>query len=303
MTTRLDGRIALITGAGSGLGRQHALLFAALGARVVVNDLGGAVGGEGASTAAADTVVEEIRARGGEAVASHDSVTDIDGAGRMVARCIEAFGGLDIVVNNAGILRDRSFAKMTAEDFEAVVRVHLFGAFNVTHAAWPHMIERQYGRVILTTSAAGTNGNFGQVNYGAAKLGLVGMMNCLALEGARKNVHVNCISPAAITRMTESFDLGKLGDYMGPELVSPAVAWLASEDCAQSGLILTAIAGHYGNVRYVETPGVQFDPVVPVTPDMIAGAREQIEAMAGAKPVRPGPLGDIVDHLKAIARL
>lgn len=300
---RLDGRVALITGAGSGLGREHARLFASLGAKVVVNDLGGAVGGEGADRTAADAVVDEIRAGGGEAVADHGSVTDVAAAQAMVATALEVFGRIDIVVNNAGILRDRTFAKMTPADFEAVVRVHLFGSFNVTQAAWGHLLAQGHGRVIFTTSAAGTNGNFGQANYGAAKLGLVGMMNCLALEGAHKNVHVNCISPAAITRMTEGFDLGKLSDHMGPELVSPAVAWLASDACRQSGLILTALAGHYGAIRYVETPGVQFDPVEPVTPAMIDGSLPAIEAMAGAKPVQPGPLGDIVEHLKAIGRL
>ncbi len=303
MTVRLEGRTAIITGAGAGLGREHALLFASLGAKVLVNDLGGAVTGDGADRTPADTVVDLIRERGGAAVANYDSVADTEGAHRMVEQALSSFGRVDIIVNNAGILRDSSFAKMTPESFEAVLRVHLFGAFNVTHAAWPHMIAQQYGRVVFTTSAAGTNGNFGQANYGAAKLGLVGMMNCLALEGARKNVHVNCISPAAITRMTAGFELGKLAAYLGPELVSPAVAWLASEDCVQSGLILTALAGHYATLRYVETPGVQFDPVEPVTPTMIADARERIEAMAGAKPVQPGPLGDIVDHLEAIGRL
>lgn len=303
MAIDLTGRVALITGAGTGLGRAYALLFASLGAKIVVNDLGASLDGHGVSHSAADAVVQEIRDSGGEAIASYDSVSDPEGAARMVAAAIARFGRLDIVVNNAGILRDKSFAKMTAADFEDVVKVHLFGGFYVTHAAWPHLVEQKYGRVIFTTSAAGTNGNFGQSNYAAAKLGLVGMMNCLAIEGQRYDIRVNAISPGAITRMSENIPVGDFGPYMRADLVAPAVAWLASDACDKTGTILSSFAGYYAALKYFEGKGVQFDPVEPVTPAMIAEQRGAIFDLGAAQPVAPGPLNGIEDRLRAIGRL
>ena len=303
MTVRLDGRVALITGAGAGLGKAYALLFAQLGAKVVVNDLGSSLSGDGQSTSAADTVVEEIKAAGGEAVANYDSVTDAEGAKRMVQTAIDSFGRIDIVINNAGIIRDTSFAKMTAEDYAAVMNVHVVGAFNVTHAAWPHMLAQEYGRIIFTTSGSGHNGSFGQSNYGAAKMALVGMMNNLAYEGARKNVLVNAISPAAVTRMNENIPIGDLGNFMKIDSVPPAAAWLASEDCKETATILVALAGHYAKVQYVKSEGVLFDAREPITVDMIADSRDKIISLEGAKPVKPNPLGDITDRLKAAGYL
>jgi NAD(P)-dependent dehydrogenase (short-subunit alcohol dehydrogenase family) len=303
MPVNLSGRVALITGSGSGLGREHALLFAKLGAAVIVNDLGSSVNGGGSSSAAADQVVAEIVAGGGDAVANYDSVADPAGAKRMVELAVERYGRLDILVNNAGILRDRSFAKMTASDFEEVIKVHLLGAFYVTSAAWPKMVAQEYGRVVMTTSAAGINGNFGQSNYGAAKLGLVGMMNCLALEGKRYNVLVNAISPGALTRMTEAVAPGGIATYLRADLVSPAVAWLCSERCRESGIILSAMAGFYSRVAAFEGAGVQFDPVEPVTVEAFDAAYDRIATLDGAKPVQPGPLGELEPRLKALGRL
>lgn len=303
MSADLKGRVAVITGAGNGLGRDYALLFAKLGAAVVVNDLGVTVNGEGQSAGAADAVAAEIKAAGGQALAHYGNVVDAKAAEDLIAQTIAVFGRVDIVVNNAGILRDRSFAKMTGKEFEDVVAVHLQGGFNVTHAAWPHMLEQGYGRIVLTTSAAGHNGNFGQANYGAAKLGLVGMMNCLAIEGRRKNVLVNAISPSAMTRMTENIPTGDIGQFLKADLVAPAVAWLASEAFTQSGVILQAIGGFYTRVAYFEGAGRQFDPLEPVTLDMLVAAGEQILDLTNAKPVQEGPLGDIETRLKSIGRL
>ena len=201
---RFDNRVAIVTGAGGGLGRSHALLFASRGAKVVVNDLGGAVDGSGASKNAADKVVDEIKAKGGEAVASYDGVDTPEGAARIVAKAKEAFGKLDIVVNNAGILRDVSFMKMTDEDWDKILRVHLSGGMYVTRAAWPLLRENNFGRVVFTTSAAGLYGNFGQANYSSAKLGLVGLTKTLAHEGAKYNIKCNAIAPIAKSRMTET---------------------------------------------------------------------------------------------------
>jgi len=202
MAVRLDGRVALVTGAGGGLGREHALTLARLGAKVVVNDVGSTVHGEDGSSAPADRVVAEIEAAGGAAVAHHGNIADPSGARSLVELALERFGRIDALVNNAGILRDRTFAKVGLEDFEAVLAVHLMGTVYCTHAVWPLMLEQGYGRVVVTTSGSATNGNFGQSNYAAAKLGVVGLMNVLALAGARKGVLINAIAPGAATRMT-----------------------------------------------------------------------------------------------------
>jgi NAD(P)-dependent dehydrogenase (short-subunit alcohol dehydrogenase family) len=282
MTVRLDGRAAIVTGAGNGLGRAHALLLAKLGAKVVVNDPGSAVDGRGASKVA-DNVVEEIRALGGEAVANYAGVDDPAGAQSIIDTCLEAFGKVDVLVNNAGILRDRSFIKMELADFEAVVRVHLMGTVNCTKAAWPHMIERKYGRIVLTTSGSGIMGSYGQSNYGAAKTAMLGLMNCLQFEGAKSNVLVNCICPIAATRMTENLLPKEMEKYLAPDQVSPAVAWMCSDACTTSGNVITGGAGYFANIRFFKTEGVQFDPREPVTVDMFANAWPQIDDLNTAK--------------------
>jgi NAD(P)-dependent dehydrogenase (short-subunit alcohol dehydrogenase family) len=235
-------RVAVVTGAGGGLGRSHSLLLAERGAAVVVNDLGGSVSGEGASSSAADAVVDEIRDGGGVAVAEYSSVATPEGGAAIVQKAIDEFGRIDIVINNAGILRDRSFANLTAEDVHNVLDVHLRGAFYVTQPAFRHMKEQGYGRIVMTSSGSGIIGNFGQANYGAAKLGLVGLMNVLKLEGAKYEIKVNAIAPIARTRMTEDL-FGDLIDKFDPESVSPVVAYLASEGCEVTGEIWSAGGG------------------------------------------------------------
>jgi len=250
-----DGKVALITGAGGGLGRHHALLLAERGARVVINDLGGAVDGTGSSTTPAQQVVDEITKLGGEAVADPHSVATPEGGRAMVKAAIDAFGRLDIVVNNAGILRDKSIGSLTPELLNVVIDVHLKGAFHVTMAAWPHMREQSYGRVINTTSASGLFGNFGQSNYGAAKMGLAGMTRVLAIEGAKYNILVNAIAPVARTRMTEEV-LGKqFVEKVDPACVSPVVAWLAHEECDAFGEIYAVGGGRVAQIFIAETLG------------------------------------------------
>jgi NAD(P)-dependent dehydrogenase (short-subunit alcohol dehydrogenase family) len=249
-----DGKVAIVTGAGGGLGRQHALLLAARGALVVVNDLGGAVDGTGASAGAAQTVVEEITAAGGVAVADTNSVATVEGGEAIVRSALDAFGRVDIVVNNAGILRDRSFTNMTADLVDPVVDVHLKGAFNVTQPAWLRMREQGYGRVVSTSSAAGIFGNFGQTNYGAAKMGLVGFTRVLAVEGAKYNITANAIAPLALTRMTEDILRG-LGDKLDPKFISPLVAYLAHESCDVTGRIFSAGGGRVAEVFIAEAKG------------------------------------------------
>jgi NAD(P)-dependent dehydrogenase (short-subunit alcohol dehydrogenase family) len=252
---RLDDRVAVITGAGGGLGREHALLFASRGAAVVVNDLGGALDGTGSSAGAAQRVVDEITALGGRAVADTGSVTDEAQAKQMVQTAIDAFGRIDIVVNNAGILRDKSFSKMTGDLVDSVIAVHLKGAFNITLAAWEHFREQDYGRIVSTSSAAGLFGNFGQANYGAAKMGLVGLTKVLAQEGARNNILANAIAPLAKTRMTEEVIGGSFAERIQPKLVSPLVAYLASEDCTTTGEIYNVGGGRISRVFIANTPG------------------------------------------------
>ncbi len=249
-----DGKVAVITGAGGGLGRQHALFLAARGALVVVNDLGGAVDGGGSDASAAQKVVDEIRASGGEAVANHESVSTPVGGESIIQTAIDAYGRVDIVINNAGILRDKSFHNMTADLVDSVIEVHLKGAFNVTRPAWIHMREQGYGRVISTSSAAGLFGNFGQANYGAAKMGLVGFTRVLAAEGAKYNIKANVIAPLALTRMTESL-MGALGEKLDPALVTPIVAWLAHQDCDVTGEIYSVGGGRVARIFIGETEG------------------------------------------------
>ena len=297
MAVRLDGRVALVTGAGGGLGRQHALTLAGLGAKVVVNDVGGTVHGGNGDAAPADRVVAEIEAAGGEAVAHHASIADPAGAQTLVELAVERFGSVDVLVNNAGILRDKTFAKITLEDFEAVLAVHLMGTVYCTHAAWPVMLEQGYGRVVVTTSGSATNGNFGQSNYAAAKLGVVGLMNVLALEGVRKGVLINAIAPGAATRMTTDLIPGEIRDYLAPGLVSPVVAYLSSESCTDTGCIIWSVAGKVARVFYAEAPGIQFDPSAPLDPDDIEAAWPRIIDADGSQPAAPGPIGDAVQRL------
>lgn len=252
---RFDGKVAIVTGAGGGLGRQHALELARRGAKLVVNDLGGAVDGSGGGSEASHRVVEEIKALGGEAIANGSSVTDDAGVQRMVKDAMDHWGRIDILVANAGVLRDKSFAKMEIADFEFVVDVHLMGSVKPAKAVWEIMREQNYGRIVVTTSSTGLYGNFGQANYGAAKLGLIGFMNTLKLEGQKNNIHVNAISPVAATRMTENLMPPPVLEQLKPEYVTPGVVFLCSED-APTGAILTAGAGAFALARIVETEGV-----------------------------------------------
>jgi NAD(P)-dependent dehydrogenase (short-subunit alcohol dehydrogenase family) len=249
-----EGRVAIITGAGGGLGREHALLMASRGAQIVVNDLGGAVDGTGSDAGPAQKVVEEIEALGGAAVADGNSVATQEGAEGMVKTALEAFGRVDIVINNAGILRDKSFANMTPDLWDPVIAVHLTGTYNVTRAAWSHFREQSYGRIVSTSSAAGIFGNFGQTNYGAAKMGIVGMTRVWAQEGTKYNIRANAIAPVARTRMTEEI-LGPLIEKVDPALVSPVVAYLASEECAVSGEVYSVGAGRVSRIFIAEAPG------------------------------------------------
>lgn len=261
MTTpiRFDGRTAIVTGAGGGLGRSHALELARRGAAVVVNDLGGAVDGSGGSSEAAQAVVREIEATGGRAIANGASVTDDTGVARMVDEALAAFGRIDMLVANAGILRDRSFAKMMLGDFEAVVDVHLMGAFKPIKAVWETMRGQNYGRIVVTTSSSGLYGNFGQANYGAAKLALVGLMKTLSLEGAKYGIRINTIAPVAATRMTEDLMPPEMLAKMGPETVAPAAVYLVSDD-APANAIVNAGAGGFERAYVTLTRGIHVAP-------------------------------------------
>jgi NAD(P)-dependent dehydrogenase (short-subunit alcohol dehydrogenase family) len=281
---RFDGRVAIVTGAGGGLGRTHALLLASRGAKVVVNDLGGAFDGTGSGTTMADKVVEEIRSAGGEAVPNYDGVDTWAGGQAIVKTAVDAFGKVDILVNNAGILRDKSFMKMEEEDIDKVFAVHLKGAFNVTKAAFPVMRENNYGRIVMTTSNSGLYGNFGQTNYSAAKMGVVGFMNTLKLEGARYNILVNTIAPIAGTRMTATVMPPDLVETLKPEFVSPIVAYMCSEECTDSGVIFTAGAGYFSRAVLVEGPGVVLDAKKGYTIEDIRDRLADIKKLEGAQP-------------------
>ncbi len=251
---RFDNRVAIVTGAGGGLGRTYALDLASRGATVIVNDLGGRPDGTGESRSMADTVVEEIRKNGGEATANYDSVATPQGGESIVRAALDGFGRLDILINNAGILRDKSFAKLPAEDLEIVLDVHLRGAFHVAQPAFRAMKDQGYGRMVFTASAAGIFGNFGQTNYGAAKMGLVGLSNVIALEGQKYNIRSNIVSPIARTRLTEQL-LGPLADTLDPELVTPLVLYLCAEECELTHEVLSAGGGRFSRVFVALTPG------------------------------------------------
>ena len=270
---RFEDKVVVVTGAGGGLGRAHALLFARHGAKVVVNDLGGSAQGEGANASAADRVVEEIRQAGGTAVANHDSVTD---GGKIVQQALDSFGRIDVVVNNAGNLRDKTFHTMEDADWDLVYRVHVEGAYKVTRAAWPHMREQGYGRVIFTASTSGIYGNFGQSNYGMAKLGLYGLTRTLALEGRKNNILVNAIAPTGGTRMTEGLIPPQVFEQLKPELVSPLVVFLASEQCQETSGLFEVGGGWMGKVRWERSLGAGFDPKAGFDAEDVAANWQQI---------------------------
>lgn len=279
---RFDGRVAIVTGAGGGLGRAYALLLASRGAAVVVNDLRAADSEAPGAAGAAQAVVDEIQSAGGRALANTSDIAMPEGAQRLVDDAVAAFGRVDILINNAGILRDKSLARMDIAEFEEVVRVHLLGSAWCTRAAWPIMQRQQYGRIIMTTSAAGLYGNYGQSNYGAAKLAVVGLMNTLKHEGARAGIHVNAIAPVALTRMTEGVALGRLLDDAAPECVAAGVAFLVSEACGLTGQILSAGGGYFSTVRIVEGVGVRA-PVDDVSPEFVASHWPDIADPAAAR--------------------
>src|SRR5215212_10740489 len=275
MTIRFDNRVAIVTGAGNGLGLAHALLLASRGAKVVVNDPGGAVDGKGGNHAAADKVVAEIKAAGGQAVPNYDSVAEPASAANIVKTAVDSFGTVDVVVNNAGVLRDKTFHNMTIEDFDFVVKVHFLGTAYVTHAAWPVLRNKAYGRVVVTSSNSGIYGNFGQSNYGGAKLAVVGFMNALRLEGQKYNIMINALAPVAGTRMTESLMTPEMVAKIRPEFVSPMVAWLCSEQCQRTGEIWSAGAGYFARIEYREAPGVRIKGRAP-TPEDVADNIDKI---------------------------
>ena len=254
MTISFKDKVALVTGAGGGLGKSHALELAKRGAKVVVNDFGGSAAGTGTSTSPAQQVVNEIIAAGGEAIANYASVSDEQAALGLAQDAMNKWGRIDILINNAGILRDKSFSKVTTEDFQAVVNVHLWGSVFCTKAVWPHMLNQKYGRIIMTTSSSGLFGNFGQTNYGSAKMGVVGLMNSLKQEGAKYNVHVNAVAPVAATRLTAELMSEEMRKALAPETVTPAVVYLCSEQ-APSGIILQAAGGNYQRIAIVEGKG------------------------------------------------
>jgi NAD(P)-dependent dehydrogenase (short-subunit alcohol dehydrogenase family) len=273
MSVRLDDRVVIVTGAGNGIGRAHAISLAEHGAKVVVNDLGGALDGSG-SGGAAERVVEEIRAAGGTAEASTDSIATPDGGASLVRRAMDAFGRVDAVIHNAGILRDRTLAKLSDDDVQSVIDVHLTGAFNVLRPAWPLMAGQGYGRIVLTSSSSGLLGNFGQANYGAAKAGLVGLMHVLSLEGARRGILVNTIAPTAATRMTDGL-LGELADRFDPRHVAAVGTFLASEQCELNRHILTVGGGRVGRIFLGVTPG-WYSGREPASPDDILANLDDI---------------------------
>jgi NAD(P)-dependent dehydrogenase (short-subunit alcohol dehydrogenase family) len=274
---RFDGRVAIVTGAGGGLGREHALLLASRGARVVVNDLGGATDATGASAGPAERTVKEIADMGGEAVADTSTVATVEGGQAIVDTALETFGRVDIVISNAGILRDKAFHNMTPELLDPVLDVHLKGAFHVIRPAWVKMREASYGRVLVTTSNSGILGNFGQSNYGAAKLGLVGLARALAQEGTRYNIKVNALAPIARTRMTEEL-LGPLAPKLDPGLVAPVAAWLVSEECPVTGEIYSAGGGRVARFFVGLTEGYA-NPAL--TPEDVRDHLDQIRDETG----------------------
>ncbi|BBZ56539.1 MULTISPECIES: SDR family oxidoreductase [Mycolicibacterium] len=277
----VQDRVIVVTGAGGGLGREYALTLAREGACVVVNDLGGARDGTGAGHNMADTVVEEIKAAGGRAVANYDSVAEPEGGENIVKTAIDAFGKIDGVVSNAGILRDGTFHKMTAEQWDIVLKVHLYGGYNVIRAAWPHFREQSFGRVVVATSTSGLFGNFGQANYGAAKLGLVGLINTLAQEGAKYNIKLNAIAPIAATRMTQDIVPPEVFEKLSPEYVAPVVAYLMTEELPDTDSIFIVGGGKVQRTALFQNEGITFGDVPSV--DDVAAKWGEITDLSAAK--------------------
>jgi NAD(P)-dependent dehydrogenase (short-subunit alcohol dehydrogenase family) len=300
MSIDFKGRVAIVTGAGGGLGRQHALALAARGAKVLVNDLGGARDGSGGSVSAAQAVVDEIRAAGGEAIANGASVTDFVAVQAMVQQAVDAWGRVDILVNNAGILRDKSFAKMELSDFELVVDVHLMGAVHCTKAVWALMNEQKYGRIVMTTSSSGLYGNFGQSNYGAAKMALVGLMQTLSIEGAKNDIRVNCLAPTAATRMTEGLMPEAVLAALQPEAVVPAMLVLAAQD-APSRTILCAGAGSFEAAHITLTQGVWLGHDA-LTPERLAEKLAEVIDPTGQTVPQSGAAQGTLEISKALAQ-
>ena len=299
MDIDFNGRVAIVTGAGGGLGRQHALALAARGAKVLVNDLGGGVHGEAGSVSAAQAVVDEIRAAGGEALANGASVTDFAAVQAMVQQAVDAWGRVDVLVNNAGILRDKSFAKMEMDDFRLVLEVHLMGAAHCCKAVWPHMLAQDYGRIVMTTSSTGLYGNFGQTNYGAAKLALVGMMQTLAIEGEKHNIRVNALAPTAATRMTEGLLPEEVLALLQPEAVVPAMLVLAHES-APTRTILCAGAGSFEAAHITMTEGVYLGVGADV-PEQLAARLGEVTARSGEQVPHSGRDQGSHEVAKAVA--
>ena len=286
MSIRFDNKVAIVTGAGGGIGKEHALELAKRGAKVVVNDLGGTVDGSGASDAA-NEVVEPIKQNGGDAFANGASVTDLNAVKAMVDQTMDQWGRIDILVNNAGILRDKSFHKVTMEDFNLVMDVHFQGSLNCTHTIFPIMREQEYGRIIFTSSSSGVFGNFGQTNYGSAKMAMVGLMNTLKLEGQNKNVYSNAITPVAYTRMTEGLIPEDFGKNLQPEYITPAMIYLASEN-APNGAIVAAGAGVFSRIFIHETMGVSLGMGEDMTPENIDANWDKISDMTDARALQNG---------------
>ena len=297
---RFDDRVAVITGAGGGLGRSHALLLAKLGAKVVVNDLGGAMDGTGSDTTPAQKVCDEIKQAGGEAVPNYDSVAEWESAQKIIGTAIDTWGRIDILINNAGILRDKSMMKMEVADWDLVMAVHLSGTFFCTKAALPYMREAGYGRILSTSSAAGIFGNFGQTNYGAAKMGIAGLMLSTKLEGAKYNIMANTLVPVAGTRLTATVLPPNVVEMLKPEYVSPVAAYMVSEQCTMSGKIMIAGAGYFSRAAVVEGPGVFFDDPAAVTVDDIAARIDEITSLEGAVEYdsATAQTGHALSHLK-----
>src|SRR5271170_1551595 len=277
----VQDRVVVVTGAGGGLGRDYALTLAREGASVVVNDLGGARDGSGAGSAMADHVVAEIRDAGGRAVANYDSVATEDGAAGIIKTALDEFGAVHGVVSNAGILRDGTFHKMTSESWDSVLKVHLYGGYNVLRAAWPHFREQSYGRAVVATSTSGLFGNFCQANYGAAKLGLVGLINTLALEGAKYNIHANAVAPIAATRMTQDILPPDVFEKLTPEYVAPVVAYLCSEEVPDTASVFIVGGGKVQRAALFENKGVTFSDVPSV--DDVAAKWGEIDDLSAAK--------------------
>ena len=286
MTIRFDDKVAIVTGAGGGIGKEHALELARRGAKVVVNDLGGRVDGSGASDAA-NEVVDIIKSEGGEAISNGASVTNLEAVKAMVNQIMDEWGRIDILVNNAGILRDKSFHKVTLEDFDLVMDVHFQGSLNCTHTIYPIMREQEYGRIIFTSSASGVFGNFGQTNYGSAKMAMIGLMNTLKIEGQNKNVFTNSITPVAYTRMTESLIPEDFGKNLQSEYITPAVIYLAGED-APNGTIMAAGAGVFSRIFIHETMGVSLGMGEDMTPENIQANWDKISDMTDARALQNG---------------